>query len=167
MQDLLGDVIEIGSFQGKSTFFLGLAVKYSSNGHLYCIDHFKGNPGKEKFYQIDKKNLSDLKGNFLRNIKKAFINKYCTLINQPSYIAHKKIKNKSVRLLFIDGNHTKNGITKDLQLFFPKLKKNAIIIFDDYDHKNFKDLFEVVQNFIKLKKIKKKYVINKTLIAKI
>lgn len=39
MQSIQVDVVEIGSFQGKSTYFLGTAVKLSSNGKMYAIDH--------------------------------------------------------------------------------------------------------------------------------
>ena len=57
MQALKGNVVEVGSFQGKSTFFLGNAVKMSGNGKMYAIDHFKGNKGKEQFYVVSKDDL--------------------------------------------------------------------------------------------------------------
>lgn len=165
MQKLKGDVIEVGSFQGKSTIFLGMAVKYSRNGHLYAIDHFKGNKGKENYYIINKPDLSDLKVNFLKNIFKANLKNFCTLIDKPNDIAIKKIKNKSCRLLFVDGDHSKEGVKKDIELFLPKLKRNAIIIFDDYDPHNFCGLVDVVNNFIRNKK--KRYQIGRFLVLQI
>ena len=42
------------------------------------------------------------------------------------------IKDKSVRFLFIDGDHTRPGVEKDLELFLPKLVDGAIIAFDDF-----------------------------------
>ena len=167
MQQLRGDVVEVGSFQGKSTMFLGMATKYSGNGHLYAIDHFRGNKGKENFYVVKKKDLSDLQSNFKRNIDKANLKNFCTLINKSNHVAANKIKNKSIRLLFIDGDHTSEGVKKDLELFLPKLKRKAIIIFDDYDNKNYSELCKVVNNFIKIKKIKKKYVIGRILVVQI
>jgi hypothetical protein len=164
MQKLQGDVIEVGSFQGKSTMFLGMAVKYSGNGHLYAIDHFKGNKGKEKEYIINQPDLSDLKVNFLKNIFKANLKNFCTLIDKPNDIAIKKIKNKSCRLLFVDGDHSKEGVKKDIKLFLPKLKRNAIIIFDDYDPHNFSGLVDVVNNFIQKKK---NYQIGRFLVVQI
>ena len=85
--------------------FLGMAVKYSNNGHMYAIDHFKGNEGKENSYIINLPNLSDLKTNFQKNITKFNLKNFFTLIDKPNNIAIKKIRKNSVRLLFIDGDH--------------------------------------------------------------
>src|SRR5687767_6320928 len=41
MQELRGDVVEIGSWQGRSTSFLARAVKCSGNGAFYAVDHFR------------------------------------------------------------------------------------------------------------------------------
>jgi len=46
IQEARGDVVEIGSWQGRSTSFLARAVRDSGNGHFFAIDHFKGNVGK-------------------------------------------------------------------------------------------------------------------------
>ena len=100
MQDLKGDVIEIGSYLGKSAFFLGNAVKLSGNGKLFAIDHFKGNKNKEHIYKINKEDLSDLKGKFLEHINKFELEGYVNLIDKPSHEASKEIKDNSVRLIY-------------------------------------------------------------------
>ena len=61
----------------------------------------------------------------------------------------------------------KKGVKKDIQLFWSKLKRNAIIIFDDYDSANFSGLVEVINNFIQDKKIKKHYLIGRILVIQI
>tara|TARA_Y100000389_G_C17465216_1_gene524870 strand:- start:2928 stop:3653 length:726 start_codon:yes stop_codon:yes gene_type:complete len=166
MQSLSGDVVEIGSFQGKSTFFLGSAVKFSGNGKMFAIDHFKGNVGKEKFYKVRKDDLSDLEDGFKKNIKKAFLENTVTLINQPNDKAANYIKDNTIRLLFIDGDHTAEGIAKDLDLFVNKLKKNAIIAFDDYAN-TFPGVIEVTNRFIKSHNIKRKYLLGRTLFIQV
>ena len=45
IKDLEGDVIEIGSWQGRSSTFLARAVRESGNRNFYAIDHFAGNLG--------------------------------------------------------------------------------------------------------------------------
>ncbi len=70
MQQLLGDVVEIGSWQGRSTSFLARAVGNSGNGKFYAIDHFKGNVGKEHYFVVEQQDLSDLKENFLSNMER-------------------------------------------------------------------------------------------------
>ena len=166
MQKLSGNVVEIGSFQGKSTFFLGSAVKLSGNGKLFAIDHFKGNLGKEKFYKIGKSDLSDLEKGFKNNIERSFLNNTVTLFNEPTETAIKYIDDSSVRFLFIDGDHTAEGVSKDLKLFKRKLKSGAIIAFDDYAP-SFPGVINVVNKFIISEKINKKYLIGRTLVIEL
>lgn len=167
MQTLDGDVLEVGSFQGKSTFFLGHAVARSGNGKMYAVDHFKGNVGKEHFYKVEKDDLSDLEMGFRKNIARAGLNEIVTLINKPNHDAVSHIKDNSVRFLYIDGDHTVDGVRKDLQLFIPKLKAGAIIAFDDYDNLGFSGLVSVVNEFISESKCKRKYLLGRTLIVEL
>ena len=51
-QNVEGDVLEIGSWQGKSTSYLARAVLDSRNGQMFAIDHFMGNAGKENLYFV-------------------------------------------------------------------------------------------------------------------
>ena len=37
-----------------------------------------------------------------------------------------------IDLLFIDGDHSYDGITKDFNIYFPLVNKNGYIVFDDY-----------------------------------
>lgn len=167
MQNLEGDVIEIGSFLGKSTFFLGNAVKLSGNGKLFAIDHFKGNKTKEHLYKVNNEDLSDLEGLFRGNIKRSHLEDYVTLINKPSQDASREIKDKSVRLIFIDGDHSGKGVLNDISFYRKKLKNNATIIFDDYNPQTFPDLVDVVNQFVSKEKIRRKYIMNTTYVVEL
>ncbi len=167
MQALDGDIVEVGSFQGKSTFFLASAVKYSGNGKMIAIDHFQGNLGKEKFYRVNNDPAFNLEDGFVNNIKKANLDKTVTLINQSNEQAVKFIEDKSIRFLFIDSDHTAEGVYKDLNLFRNKLKRKAIIAFDDYSQKTFPGVVEVSNEFIKSMDISKKYLMGRTLIIEL
>ena len=167
MQDLKGDVIEIGSYLGKSAFFLGNAVKLSGNGKLFAIDHFKGNKNKEQFYKVNNEDLSDLKGIFLENIQKSELEDYVTLIDKPSHEASKEIEDNSVRLIFIDGDHSREGVLNDIISYKKKLKKNSIIVFDDYNQEKFPALVDVVNEFVSKEKIRRKYIIHTTFVVEL
>lgn len=132
MQQLEGDVVEIGSWQGRSTSFLARAVENSKNGKFYAIDHFRGNVGKEAFYVVGEKDLSDLKGNFFSNMERIGLRESICLLEMTNEAAEQRIEDASIRFLFVDGDHTKSGVEKDIKLFFPKLKKGAIVVFDDF-----------------------------------
>ena len=147
MQQLKGDVVEIGSWQGRSTSFLARAVHNSQNGTFYAIDHFKGNVGKEQFYVVGKNDLSDLENNFLSNMERVGLGDSVRLLNMPNEQAEQEIGNINIRFLFIDGDHTKKGVKKDIELFFPKLTAGAIVVFDDFSQ-GFPGLVEAVDTLI-------------------
>lgn len=147
MQSKQGDVVEIGSWQGRSTAFLAQAVKDSRNGTLFAIDHFQGNVGKEHFYQVGKKDLSDLKGNFEDNMKHAGVEGIVNLLDMPNNKAKEQIADKSIRFLFIDGDHTEDGVKRDIELFLPLLSKGSLLVFDDYS-KQFPGVVDIVNNLI-------------------
>jgi len=132
MQDAIGDVVEIGSWQGRSSSFLARAAEDSKNGQFYAIDHFRGNSGKEGSYVVGKEDLSDLKGNFLDNIRKVGLQASVELLDMPNIEASLRFSPQQIRFLFIDGDHTAEGVSKDIELFFPKLCPGAIVVFDDF-----------------------------------
>lgn len=165
MQDIEGDVVEIGSWQGRSTIFLAKAVQGAKNGRFFAIDHFKGNVSKEHFYVVGKKDLSDLKTNFLGNMKNFGVINTVNLLDMPNYEAIKSLSGSSIRFLFIDGDHTKEGVKKDIELFLPKLVQGAIVVFDDYKE-DFPGLVETVDELVKGKSFSRMMYYDNTLVLK-
>ncbi len=163
LQDLKGDVVEIGSWQGRSTSFLARAVKNSGNGKLYAVDHFKGNVGKEGFYVVGRDDLSDLEQNFRSNMKRIQLSDSVQLLNMPNHQAEQEIRDIDIRFLFIDGDHTKQGVEKDIELFFPKLMPGSIVVFDDFSN-GFPGLVEAVDNLISEQKFSRIMSYSNTLV---
>lgn len=165
MQDRIGDVVEIGSWQGRSSTFLARAVKESGNGSFYAIDHFCGNIGKEEFYAING-TLSNLKENFKENLSKFKLDKFVNLLDMINTEAAEIIKDKTIRFLFIDGDHTKSGVQKDIELFFPMLRKGSIIVFDDY-FEEFPGLIEAVDEIFEKYNFDRVFYHRHTLVIKL
>jgi predicted O-methyltransferase YrrM len=132
IQDVEGDVLEIGSWQGKSTSYLARGVKDSANGHLFAVDHFKGNVGKEHLYNIEG-DSGALKERFERNMRSLGLHDVITLIPYPSEHAYSYLADRRLRFLFIDGDHTEAGVTRDIELFCPLVLAGGIVVFDDFD----------------------------------
>ena len=132
-QQLQGDVVEIGSWQGYSTSFLARAVAESGNGRMYAIDHFKGNAGKEDFYAVEKSDLSDLQEKFRSNMQRLNLAQTVSLLPMHNRAAAEQLRRETVRVrfLFIDGDHSREGVQRDVDLFFPFLMKGSIVVFDD------------------------------------
>lgn len=93
------------------------------------------------------------------------LNKIVNLLDMVNHEAARKLEDNSVRFLFIDGDHTKLGVSKDIELFFPKLKKNSIVVFDDY-FEGFPGLIEAVDEAIKKYNFSRVFYHRHTLIVK-
>lgn len=165
MQDLEGAVVEIGSWQGRSSTFLARAVAESGNGEFYAIDHFDGNVGKEEFYAIDG-SMSTLKENFNANIANFGLSDVVKLLDMANTEAVGKIKDKTIRFLFIDGDHTKEGVQKDIELFFPLLTKGSIVVFDDY-FEGFPGLIKAVDEILEQYNFERVFYHRHTLVIKL
>jgi MMP 1-O-methyltransferase len=146
-QKLSGNIVEIGSWQGRSTCFFAQACKDSNNGMVFAIDPFSGNPGKEDLYVVGKKDLSDLKENFITNIEINNLNDYIKVFPMISTEARSLI-NEEIRLLFIDGNHDYEFVKEDIKNFTPLLKSGGIVIFDDYNVSNFPGVVRAVKELV-------------------
>lgn len=165
MQSESGDVVEVGSWQGYSTSFLGQAVKDSGNGRLFAVDHFKGNPGRESFYIVKDRGLSDLKENFLRNMRDAALTDHLSLLDMPNDRAAEELSANRIRLLFIDGDHTREGVQKDIDLFFPLLVPGAVVIFDDFTDA-FPGLVDALDELLEQRNFERAFAFYKTLVVK-
>jgi predicted O-methyltransferase YrrM len=165
-QEAKGDVVEIGSWQGYSTSFLARAVKDSGNGKLYAIDHFKGNVGKESRYVVGKKDLSDLQSLFEVNMQRLGVKDSVELLAMPNEEAAQVVSSKKVRFLFIDGDHTREGVERDIALFFPLLVPGAIVVFDDFTGA-FPGVVDAVDELVARSKFQRVFSFENTVVIKL
>lgn len=133
-QQLSGDVIEIGSWMGRSTCFLARACRDRGDSRVFAVDHFKGNPGKEAQYGLDEIGPDDIREAFWSNLGAHGLEDHVTLYDAPSTEAVKEIRAAShgIRLVFIDGDHRYPGVSTDLELYSALLDPEGLLILDDY-----------------------------------
>ena len=129
-----GDIIEIGSWQGRSTCFLAQACKDAGVGVVHAIDHFRGNPGKESHYVVGSSDLSDLEANCRANIARVGLADFVRLHAADAGGVSERVgaATHDVRLLFIDGEHSAEAVRRDIAQYVPLLKSGGLIVFDDY-----------------------------------
>jgi predicted O-methyltransferase YrrM len=165
-QQLEGDVVEVGSWQGYSTSFLARAVADSGKGRMYAIDHFRGNVGKERLYVIDRPDLSDLRRKFEDNMRRLGLDETVRLLPMPNHEAADQLRREAarIRFLFIDGDHSKEGVQRDVDLFFPFLMSGSIVVFDDCSP-SAPGIIEVVDELFRKKVIDKAFVHSNALLA--
>jgi len=121
--------VEIGTWKGKSAIFMAEKIKNSKKKiSFYTIDLFENNE------KNDHSNLIDVNDLFLeaqKNINP--VKDFVKIIKGSSHEIHKDFKDESIDFLFIDGCHTYEGVKKDLQLWYPKVKKGGVISGHDYN----------------------------------
>jgi len=122
-----GVIIEVGAFRGKSTSALSIGAREGHDAPIYAIDpheKFSGPFGGEfgpadrrVFYQ----SMLDTGG--WENVR---------LVNLSSEIVAPNW-DKPVGLLWIDGDHSYEGISRDFRCWAPHLLPGAPVILDDTD----------------------------------
>lgn len=128
--------LEIGSYCGKSSVYLGSAVK--ENGQkLYSIDHHKGSeeqqPGEEYFDS----DLINAEGNgidtlpfFLETIEKSKLDKFVIPIVSTSEEAYQDFT-LNFDMVFIDGGHSEKAAQKDYELWSKRITKGGLLAIHD------------------------------------
>jgi len=117
-------VVEIGSARGRSTCVLALACRKNGAGRVYAIDPHSINPWTE----IGTSGSTEA---FLRErLSDYHLDEWCEVIVGTSADAGKSWT-RPIDLLFIDGDHSLNGVRADFEMFHPWLAPNALVVFHD------------------------------------
>lgn len=118
VSNIKGEIVEIGSFQGKSTIHLAINTKL-----VHAIDP---HPGKLDNHHSTSPTLKTLKS----NLKKAGLTKKVSIIKKTSR-ATVKGRKLPIKLLFIDGLHDYKNALLDYQSWNKHLVNNSVIAMHD------------------------------------
>jgi predicted O-methyltransferase YrrM len=115
--------VEIGSARGRSTCYIAMALKENGRGTLYAIDPHTETDWNDHLsrdtYDILERNIAalDLCGQV--QILRAFSEEVARSWNSP------------IDLLFIDGDHSYDGVKRDWELFAHHLSPFGVAVFHD------------------------------------
>jgi predicted O-methyltransferase YrrM len=122
-----GVIVEIGSWQGKSTICLGMGSLAGSKVPVYAIDPHIGSSehhaGEQKVWTFD---------TFKKNIETHGVTQVVRPIVKMSWDAVGDV-NEKIEFLFIDGAHDYDSVKKDIADWVPKLIDGGIVCFHDSD----------------------------------
>ena len=127
-------IVEIGSWKGQTALLFAMMVSKHENGVVYCCDlgfgsYYGVHYGLEvgtgivreygKFYEASPyaKHIKELAGN----------------THDPAYIerVHNEVGLGTIDFMFIDGDHSYEGVKADFYNFFPLVKSGGYIAFHD------------------------------------
>ncbi len=132
----MGPCLEIGSYCGKSSIYLGRACK-QYNGILFCIDHHRGSeeqqPGQEYFDPdlFDPQTFNvDTFGHFRRTLQLADLDDTVVSLVCRSEVAAKAWDTR-LSLVFIDGGHAFETVLCDYQSWAKHIMPNGYLLIHD------------------------------------
>jgi len=127
--------LEIGVWEGRTTLWMMKNVLCHPASKAYCIDPWDvNNLALRKFpnNKLGKDKANMIKERFHKNL--AEHEKKITVFQKQSQVALIEHYNKfkPFDIIYIDGSHHEFDVMTDSVLCYPLLKKNGIMIWDDY-----------------------------------
>ena len=146
-----GTIVEVGSWKGKSTAYLGVEVINSGKDiKVYAVDTWLGSPN-EDVHQNDPAVVSG-------TLFDLFVNNMEPINNQKKIIwpmrsdsteASKEFEDGSVDCIFIDASHDYENVKKDITTYLPKVKSGGILAGHDWSwHGVGKAVTELIPNAV-------------------
>lgn len=136
----LGPVLEIGSYCGKSTIYLGLACR-ANNSTVFALDHHRGSEEHQRgeFFHDPElydagEGVMDTFKEFRRNIHLAGLDEAVVPVVAGSEVASKNWRTP-LGMVFIDGGHSLKAALTDYRCWMPHLMRGGVLaihdLFDD------------------------------------
>lgn len=126
-----GDIfVEIGTWTGASSLFFAELIKAGSKKiDFYTIDTFEGSSEHQNLDIIIDKKLYE----YYLSVREP-LKDYIKIIKADSQIKETSnlFEDNSIATIFIDGDHSFEGIKKDLNNWYSKIKVGGIISGHDY-----------------------------------
>jgi len=150
-------VLELGSEVGRSSVVIAEVAQ-----HLTCVDawndsysHIK-DQGQKEIYLVglDQKRLgSSIFEVFKSNCNKYIANGKLCFFRETTEDAVNNFQDNSFDVIFIDADHSYEGVKKDIQNYLPKLKPSGFLICHDYNSPSWMGVKQACNEYAALKKI--------------
>lgn len=139
--------VELGSLWGRSALKMGQLIKDSGKDiKFFCVDFWDlrgitdGKWSREDLDWVkhiglspDTNNIDLCYETFLTTLFKFDLQNYVFPIKLSTRSAFRLFKDRSIDFLFIDADHTYEGVREDIMLWLPKVKDGGVISGHDYD----------------------------------
>lgn len=118
-------IVEIGSARGLSACTMALACRHNNLGNVFAVDPHTLNDWTDS----PKTNKEQLDF-FQKRINDYDLKNFCQIVQSTSEEVA-STWNQSIDLLFIDGDHSYEGVRKDFEVFKPWLTSRSLVLFHD------------------------------------
>lgn len=125
-----GVVVEIGTYAGRATTLMA-PICLANGGAYHAIDNFRGSRN-EKDPATQGQQNDDILTKFEQNMRAFDLWGRIVLHISDSIRAATSFRDGSVDFCFIDGDHTPEGVSLDLETWWPKIKLGGMLAGHDY-----------------------------------
>lgn len=143
------EIVELGVFQGRTALIMAWGAKQGHGAHVTGIDPWdlEGNVYDPPFTEIDSKRWAEYRINELGyadriTLVQAFSHEVAEHWTNPD------VGGRPVGLLYVDGDHTKEGAKRDIVSWAPHLVPGAVIAVDDYGHPDWPGVGQAVDELV-------------------
>ena len=120
--------LEIGVFYGANLLSVANTYGLHPDSKLYGVDPWED----YNEYPEYKEEQSKIYDSFITNLQNSGVQDKVVLHRGYSNLEIPKFQDEFFDIIYIDGNHEPEYVLEDAVLSFRKLKKEGIMIFDDY-----------------------------------
>jgi len=130
-------VVELGSWKGRSTTWLGHAIKDRGEGKVFAVDTWMGTQNSGPDEETCRQLLIGYKENqlyeeFLQNMRNGGVSDIVQSLQGDSTENIQKFPHQmKIGLLFIDADHDYHAVKKDFETWSPKVATGGYVVFDD------------------------------------
>lgn len=147
------EIVELGVFQGRTALIMAWGATQGHGAHVTAIDPWdlEGNVYDPPFTDADSRHWAEYR------IRELGYSDKITLVQEFSHDVaavwsttetRNAAGGKPVGLLYVDGDHTKEGARRDIEAWAPHLAEGAVIAVDDYGHPDWPGVGQAVDELV-------------------
>lgn len=138
------EIVELGVFQGRSTLMMAWGARQGYGAHVTGIDPWdsEGNVYDPPFTDSGSRRWA------FHWVQSLGYSRDITLVQGFSHDLAETYEGKPVGLLYVDGDHTREGARRDIMVWARHLAPGARIAVDDYGHPDWPGVGEAVDELV-------------------
>lgn len=138
------EIVEIGVFHGRTALQLAWGARQGQRAHVTAIDLWDM-PGNTYGPPFTEESTRRWAHHHVRNLG---YSRDITLVQGFSHDVAARYEGLPVGLLFVDGDHSKQGARRDIESWAPHLAPGARIAVDDYGHPDWPGVKQAVDELV-------------------
>ena len=127
-----GIFVELGAWKGRGTCYAAGRIQESGKDiKLFAVDNFLGSPTEDEHLKDYERANGKLYDTFARNVEP--FGDVIVTVKKDTAEAAAQFADASVDFIYVDADHRRENVAKDLAAWWPKLKPDGVMAGDDWD----------------------------------